>query len=566
MRLEYTLLSLTPKQLYALNELLGGHAGVPAAKKEMLVYSVAERLSNVDGFRRVWRSLTEFEQSVFIAALLEMRSDGFSTGIAKSRLLQVSPYYKIAARDPSPALTRLVSVGVLAPTQIWYIGDGYELPDALRAVSYRVICENLSAATTVPSPEVQIMENGTRTFLRDLTRFACYVAKNQVSLTKANIIYKREIPKLLPHLRKAGSTAAVTGGPWEGVQVAVFLVVRILEQMNVISLEGSSIQLQGQQLREFLSLSDAELVETVFELTRNVQSVGYRHAVGILYEWLATSPRESWTPLWSLADALGGNTERASNALGQSIEGFVHMASLCGLLEIGTHEEHGLVIRPAHAAYRAGRSELIVQPNMDVLIPEDAPAIMHYLAGQLGELQQADEMSVYRITRASVLLLTDRGWKYEDMVRALTEFSHAPVAQSVLRTVRDWMNAYDKAVIWDAMLVRFQTSAIQSSFVKDPRSAKCVVEVIGDHAVIVKRSSEKLTREILADLGATPPRDVRIPAADLAGASGGGDARKRAMGKGVTKANAMLLNQLTGRELLDFVVERLRGETIKASL
>ncbi len=566
MRLEYTLLSLTPKQLYALNELLGGQAGASAVKKDMLVYSVAERLSSVDGFRRVWRSLTEFEQSVFIAALLEMRSDGFSTGIAKSRLLQVLPYYKIAAQDPSPGLSRLVAVGILAPTQIWYIGDGYELPDALRAVAYRVICENLTVTTAVPSPEVQIMENGALTFLRDLTRFACYVAKNQVSLTKANIIYKREIPKLLPHLRQSGNTTTVTGGPWEGVQVAVFLVVRILEQMNVISLEGSSIQLLGQHLREFLSLSDAELVQTVFELTRSAQNVGYRHAVGILYEWLATAPRESWTPLWSLSDALGGSTKRTSGALGQSIETFAHMASLCGLLEVGAHEQHGLVVRRARVAPRARRSELIVQPNMDVLIPEDAPAIMHYLAGQLGELQQADEMSVYRITRASVLLLTDRGWKYEDIARALTEFSHAPVAQSVLRTVRDWMNAYDKAVIWDAMLVRFQTPAIQSSFMKDPRSAKCMVEAIGDHAVIVKRSSEKLTREILSDLGATPPRDVRIPAADLTGASGGGDARKRAIAKGVTKANAMLLNQLTGRELLDFVVERLRGETMKASL
>jgi len=570
LRLDYTLLSLTPKQLRALDAMLGGHEGEPveepAAKKDALVFRIAERLATEEGFRLVWRSLKESEQSVFITALLEMRSDGFSTGIAKSRLLQALPSYQSAVEDPAPALLRLVAVGILAHTQIWYIGDGYELPDALYAVAYRVICENLSMAVSVSPSEVQIASSGTRAFLRDLTRFVCYVTKNEVSLTKASVIYKREIPKLMSCLRRADSPASVSGGPWDGVQVAVFLVVRILEQMSVISLESGSIKLRGQQLRAFLMLSDVELVEEVFALTRNVLSIGHRHAVGILYEWLATSSRADWTPVWCLADALGGDAERASSALEQSIAVFLQMAGLCGLLEIGTHEEHGFVVRAGSVAQRTGRMELIVQPNMDVLIPEDAPAIMHYLAGQLGELQQADEMSVYRITRASMLLLTERGWKYEDLVRALTEFSHAPVAQSVLRTVRDWVSAYDKAVIWDAMLVRFQTSTLQTAFVLDPRSAGCVVETVGDLVVIVKRSSEKLTREILSDLGAPPPRNVRIPTADLIGASPGMEARKRAGGKGLSKANSVLLNQLTGRELLDFVVACLRGETIEASL
>ncbi len=564
------MLSLTPKQLRTLNEILGGResasAGASAAKKDALVYGVAERLASEEGFRLVWRSLTESERSVFVAALLEMRSDGFATGIAKSRLLQVLPSYRIAVEDPAVTLARLVAVGILAHTQIWYIGDGYELPDALHDVAYHVICENLNITIGVPSSEVQTAQSGARTFLRDLTRFACYVAKNKVSLTKASVIYKRDIPRLLPFLRRADSPAMVVGGPWEGVPIALFLVVRILEQMRVIALDGGVINLRGEQLRGFLSMSDVELADAVFELTRRVQSIGYRHALGILYEWLAASPPENWTPLWCLADALGGGRGRTSGGLEESIETFLHLAGLCGLLEIGTHAEHGFVVRAGGIAGRAGRSELIVQPNMDVLIPEDAPAILHYLAGQLGELQQADEMSVYRITRASVMLLTDRGWKYEDMVRALSEFSHAPVAQSVLRTVRDWVSAYDRAVIWDAMLVRFQTPVVQASFVQDPRSAKCMVEVVGDQAVIVKRSFEKLTREILSDLGAPPPRDVRIPAADLASAQSGVDARKRAIAKGVTKANALSLNQLTGRELLDFVAERLRGETMGASL
>lgn len=540
MRLAIALMALDMAQLAHLAEQLRIAEKLPATKQAAAVLIESHYATPV-GFRRVWNLLDEYEHYVFGVALLAMRSDGYTHGAARSKLLPLLKQRTVPGRRPEDALARLAALALLAPTQIWYLGEGYELSETIAPLVYSTILEDLS--TEVPehvTPEVATA--GVRELSRDMVRFLSHAAKTPLGVTKSGSLYKREIPKLKPLLRCFELPAFRLGGQWEGVPFGVYLTVSTLQHLEVVGLLEGSCQLYGEALHDLLTLPEQTLFETIENAVQRGFGSGNVHLFGILRLWMDTSEPGKWAALIpELAKRYGDGGTPDWVAEGTT---WIAVMAAAGFLEEGHHAEYGtapLCRRPAVsplAARRPGR--WVLQPNFELLVPEDAPLLLHFLAGQLADLVRADVMSVYRLAKDTVLRLLDRGWKPADIEACLSDCSATGVPNTVLRALRDWVREYERAVIWDVMLVRFQTPQLLARFEADARVAPVIVETIGDAAAIVQRSAEKRVREVLADLGATPPEAVRRPGEEERRPDG-----QRRTGAN-TKANRLALQRLTG--------------------
>ncbi|MBN1635692.1 MAG: helicase-associated domain-containing protein, partial [Deltaproteobacteria bacterium] len=89
--------------------------------------------------------------------------------------------------------------------------------------------------------------------------------------------------------------------------------------------------------------------------------------------------------------------------------------------------------------------EVIIQPNMEILVPGDFDPLDHLHVGEIADIVRADVVSIYRITRASIYRALLTGWNYKMIERLLGRISQRAVPDNVLKNVSLWSGALRKA-------------------------------------------------------------------------------------------------------------------------
>ncbi len=517
---------------------------LPATKQEAML-KLSEFLQTEEGFDRAYAMLDARDKLWLQQILFGMQSDGYSLFFPKNLLYSwfVDDFDK--RHEAELALTKFQSLGLFGKSHNWYASESYEFADEMLPFLIDRLYDDLFNGIPNVKDEVEVIHQLGMTFSRDVVRFLSLLVKRPVGFTKNDVIYKREVPKVLPFFRTAKTMQLEGTGIWEGVNGAIVMTVRQLVNQHLIRLEEGKVSVVGQQVEKWLQMSDEALSDWMLELTYGTIKERQNYMAELLFQWLRHATPGEWMPIRTVfapLEALG--TEKSSQPWISVVDYFISIASTTGIIDYGISNERGLVMRIARRSIGASK-KLYVQPNLELLVPEEAPLALHFLAGQLAELKRADLMSTYQLNKERILHLCDRGWTYEDMASALELISENPVAPSVLKTVRDWVGSYNRAVLWDAMIIKFQASEWFYAFTSDRRSAGVVIETIGDLAVIIKRSGEKTAREILADGGAPAPLAVRKPVVEGATIPGAG--------LKMNKANAEALSRITGVGMLELL-------------
>lgn len=543
MRLEHVLLAMAPKQHKQLADILG-ISGLSKRRDEATM-ALFERLNTSEGFRRVWLHLSEEERHIYLLSIVEMHNDGYVVGISRARLLAaLHTSYGIAMEQSGPIISRLHELGLFGYTQIWYIGDGYEVPVELAPWVEQECAQALCAGVAIDADEVRVVLAYGQMLTRDVVRLAARVAAKPLPLTKQGTIYKREIGRLLPLLRARDSAGMAMTGQLADTPFALHLCMRILENAHALLMREGTASMQAAHTTNLLRASQEQWDELIAQAALQTLNFGHAHVFRIVRSMMEALPPGQW---YGIEDEMGKVLGNADEERGWrlAVRHYLRVMALCGVVDVGVHAVHGEVARIRERIKDAPSvSAWVVQPNLEVLVPEMASPVLHFLAGQIGELQRADEMSSYRLTKQSVLQLCDRGWTAADIEQALQTFSQAPLAQSVVRTLRDWVAEYDKAVLWDVLLVRFTSASLLDAFAADPRGRKAMVDRVGDAAAIVRRSAEKTVREVLSDIGAPAPQGIRTAVDEPQS----GDSKGR---RGDTKANQIALRKLLSPDLVD---------------
>jgi hypothetical protein len=130
-------------------------------------------------------------------------------------------------------------------------------------------------------------------------------------------------------------------------------------------------------------------------------------------------------------------------------------------LELGILQEDasGKWIRIQDAVYQAlqtgklaqpiatYKDEVIIQPNMEILVPQDFDPLDHLNIGEIADLVQADVISIYRLSRTSIFRAIRDGWNAEKVTNFLDRIAKHAVPENVLKTIVGWISSLSQAHI-----------------------------------------------------------------------------------------------------------------------
>lgn len=108
-----------------------------------------------------------------------------------------------------------------------------------------------------------------------------------------------------------------------------------------------------------------------------------------------------------------------------------------GLVEIA-RQESGPRFRRAAAPAAAPAAKWIVQPNFEVLVPEDAPPAAVARLGLVADVVRLDRVTRFAISRESVERAMTVGATGVDALEILASNSAVPVPENVAETIRGW--------------------------------------------------------------------------------------------------------------------------------
>jgi hypothetical protein len=84
------------------------------------------------------------------------------------------------------------------------------------------------------------------------------------------------------------------------------------------------------------------------------------------------------------------------------------------------------------------KDDVIIQPDMEIIVPKDFNLSDHLNIGEIAELIRADVVSIYRITRQSVLRAIGFSWTTEKITTFLDKISKHTMPDNIIKTISAW--------------------------------------------------------------------------------------------------------------------------------
>jgi hypothetical protein len=196
------------------------------------------------------------------------------------------------------------------------------------------------------------------------------------------------------------------------------------------------------------------------------------------------------------------------------------------------------------------RRSLLVQPNFEVLVMHpEARAIWHLLL--CADLVRHDRVSVYALTKASVLRARESGISGGELQSFLADHSQKAVPQNVSQSITDWSRSYKRARLQKATLLEVEDPEVLDEILSSRRFKPFIARRLNPTAAVLRlpRTSvwarddpwQKLSKELRA-AGYFPElaEELRVAEkgkgagdpADPAPPVNGATPRKRANGSG----------------------------------
>ena len=550
MRLNYAIMNMSYGQMKEIAKVL--NMSVLPKARDQAAATLLEKMTSEEGFRALYQCLDDEEKRLYRILFFEMVGDDYSCGIVRSRLAYVMETVYGNSKTWQTHVDRLVQLGLLSPMQVWYSGEGYEIPDLLLPLVTKTFVHEIENYDILnENPEQKIIRNTRYAFTHDLIRLASMAVKAPFSMTKTGVIYKRELNRIKTVMRLYAKIDAQSPGDWEGVPFSVYLAFRSLEDLGVWRFGPGYFHVAGEGLELLLENNSQTLREQLFEGIGKYLKGGNVNIFQLLNE-LITRHAEKWIQISEVISLFLAIDLHQTVTWASSYRLYIDVLSYCGFIDIG--EEEGKEYIRLSSKDNSTVTGWYIQPNMDIMLEENASIAMHFLLNQIAEIKQVDEMSIYTLKKATLLELCDRGWKFEEIIAAFERYAATPISPVVIRQIRDYIAEYNRAVLWDSLLIRFEKKEYLEMFVHHKKAKNAIVDRLGEEAVIIKRSMEKEVRDILLDIGCPAPGGTRMPPEDRAFGHPGGRNARSPMRQ--TKADEMILSRIRSANIL----EQLRKE------
>ncbi|WP_456289777.1 helicase-associated domain-containing protein [Paenibacillus sp. AK002] len=316
--------------------------------------------------------------------------------------------------------------------------------------------------SSIPPASVRLQQEARSGVAIDMFNVLAYMAKNRVSLTTKGILHKKYIQKL-------GGEIALTPYDVEGLSLHydhadaypphVAMVLDLLFTFELVAADQGELKLNRTALRRWLMLSREAMDRFVLlhMMERYIpNSAGFQHwtwrichsslSGGVWY-------RARQMPA-AVSEPLEGGASTGKELLPEEAASWLRLLTGCGYTDLGIDDDGQFLFRWRVAPSSllngsegadTGSSGLFIQPDFDILIPPDVPNSVKFQAACCTDRILDDVMTVYRLTRDSVMQAAKAGMDPEGIVAFFTKHAAVGMPENVQAALCQWGKEVDRA-------------------------------------------------------------------------------------------------------------------------
>lgn len=220
---------------------------------------------------------------------------------------------------------------------------------------------------------------------------------------------------------------------------------------GMIELRGDRLSVNRDVVEEWLSLEPDDQRDLMFRALEKRMSLSewvlwaVHSAKG---EWVPEAPLMALYRRWRRGEDW---RERYHKGLyhsprGAEREGYSFSALVnCGMLELGVWGQQKVYRLSARAnalldpPEDEGFSKFYLTPNYEIIAPAGLAPVLLFRLGEIAELMGCDRANTYKITEISIEQALKKGWRREELLEFLREYSQIGLPQNVETTLRSWM-------------------------------------------------------------------------------------------------------------------------------
>jgi hypothetical protein len=145
-------------------------------------------------------------------------------------------------------------------------------------------------------------------------------------------------------------------------------------------------------------------------------------------------------------------------------------------------------------------------PNMETLVPLDAPFHWQFRMELVGVRSNDEFMARHRFTKESVIQGLQSGLAMEEFKELLAWLGYdGPAA----RTLLDWASTYASTLFMDALILKVSDPERLGELQEIPQFMELVTEAIPGYGFVLSRQNKPRVRELLHHFGLVPGEDSR---------------------------------------------------------
>ncbi len=294
---------------------------------------------------------------------------------------------------------------------------------------------------------------------------------------------------------------------------------------GMIELRGDRIAVNRDVVEEWLQLEPEDQRDLVFRALDQ----RFPMAEWLLWaihagagEWIPEAPLQAIYRRWKRGEDWRErfHKDQYLNTRGSDRENYAFTPLIaCGMVELGVWGQQKFYrLSPRAKAMLEpsddeGFSKFYLTPSYEIMAPAGLAPMMLFRIGEIAELVGCDRANTYKITEVSIEQALTKGWRREELLDFLRDYSQIGLPENVENTLRGWMGQEGDVEFHEIMALtvhrsvvkRFEASRGVKSFVLH-RFAPGLYAI--DPAHLPEISAE------LERLGFNPAREVRRYPAD----------------------------------------------------
>ncbi|MCM3495447.1 MULTISPECIES: helicase-associated domain-containing protein [Paenibacillus] len=315
----------------------------------------------------------------------------------------------------------------------------------------------LQAVPSAGEPS-KLLQEGRAGISLDVFNTLVYAEKTSLAVTSRGVLHKK-------HIRRLEEIAALSPNDLdpavlrftqhEAYPPQIALILDLLQSLGLAAIQRHGLIIDRRALGEWLELSREAMDNRILFILMErctPENPAYQHFVWRLCDPSLTCGR--WIdPGLLLSDSHDGSQkEDGAGTISRLHAGeafpWLRLLAGCGYIDLGENDDGRIVFRwrmtPLPALFggfansEAGSGRLYIQPDFDILIPPDVPYTLRFQAALFTERLSDDVMSVYRLTRDSVMEAARAGIGPEQIIQLLEKGAAAGFPDHVRTAIVQW--------------------------------------------------------------------------------------------------------------------------------